>query len=330
MNKKFWKNKNILITGIYGFVGSNLCKRLLKLEANIYGLYKNNSSSSLLKIENIEGYNTIQYKSSDYIKLQDLITDKEIEICFHLASQVEVQKAFEEPYNTMANNIELTLSLLEGFRKSKSIKSIIITSTDKVYGDYDEKNLPYKETLLPKPVYPYEVSKYICEKISSCYYDNYELPIVITRTSNIFGPGQLNLSALIPSIVMDVLNIQEFFPRSNGLLKRDYFYINDWIDSLIDLSEINASRKIDSNIYNFGNGVPLSAIDITNEIFNVIKNKNKYKKIINKFKISLSDSNEIKNQYIDSNKAKKELNINYHTKIGVSLKKTIDWYSKYF
>ena len=329
MNKDFWKDKNVLITGIHGFVGSNLCKKLLKYKANIYGIFKINSKNSLLQIEKISGYNSIQYTENNFGSLFDLITDKEINICFHLASQVEVQKAFDEPYYTFKNNFNITMDLLEAFRKSKFIKSFILTSTDKVYGDVSLDKLPYKESLIPDPKFPYEVSKYICELISECYYNNYNLPITITRTSNIFGPGQLNYSALIPSIILAALNKKKFYPRSNGILKRDYFFIDDWVNSLIKLAELNYKGKSNDHIYNFGSGIPLNAIEITNEIFNVVKNKDKHESIIEAFKKNKKHQNEIEDQYIDSSKSREDLDINYKTDFRIAIEETINWYSKY-
>lgn len=330
MNRNFWKNKNVLITGIHGFVGSNLCKKLLKYDANIYGIYKVNSTNSLLKIEKINGYNSIQYLENNFNMMYDLINDKEIDICFHLASQVEVQKAFVNPYYTFKNNIDITLDLLEVFKKSKFIKSIIITSTDKVYGDVKPEELPYKESQTPNPKFPYEISKYICEILSECYLNNYKLPIIITRTSNIFGPGQLNFSALIPSIILAALNKGIFEPRSNGLLKRDYFFVNDWVDSLVQLSELNYHGKNKGNLYNFGTGKPINAIEITNKIFEKVENKKIHDLIIKSFKNNNSIlENEIKDQFIDPSKSSNELGINYETNFDESLKTTIDWYSKY-
>ena len=134
MSKKFnWNNKPVLITGVHGFVGSNLCKYLIMEGANIYGLHKNNTKASLLTFEKLDNFNSISFNKLNLQKLVYLICDKEIEICFHLAAQVDVKKAEKLPYQTFENNIILTLTLLEAFRISKNLKSFVFTSTDKVY-----------------------------------------------------------------------------------------------------------------------------------------------------------------------------------------------------
>ncbi len=328
MKKKFWENKNILITGIYGFVGSNLCKSLISKNANIYGLYKFNKENSLLKIENINNFNSVQVldKSNNKDLFIDLLIDKNIEICFHLASQVEVGKAMQDPYNTFNNNINLTLELLEATKEAKNVKSFVMSSTDKVYGDIDKELLPYKETYIPKPKFPYEVSKYISEILSACYYNNFEVPIVTTRTCNLFGPGQMNFSAIIPYTIKCLLRGEKFIARSDGSLLRDYLFIDDWIKSLEEIaSKSFVDSKILGNLYNFGNNTPKSVKDITNLLCDIIDPKRKneinesFSKIINK--------TEILYQSMNNYKASKDFNIE-ESNFYESIVKTIDWYKK--
>ena len=124
---KFWKNKNVLITGVAGFVGSNLAKNLLHSGANIIGLTKNINVESLLFIENID--RKINLFSGDIAnkKFVKNIFDKfDIKICFHLAAQAEVGLANNNPYSTWETNVRGTYTLLEVIRESKSkIKSIV-------------------------------------------------------------------------------------------------------------------------------------------------------------------------------------------------------------
>lgn len=324
-----WKNKNVLITGIHGFVGSNLAKSLIKNGANVYGIHKFNSNNSLLKIEKIIKFNSIQINDSKNDNLNlitDLLYDKEIEICFHLAAQVEVSKAHNNPYQTIDNNINLTLNLLEAARNSSFIKSFILCSTDKVYGEIDKKKLPYKEFYTPKPLYPYEISKYSCELIAKTYFHTYNVPIITTRTSNIYGPGQLNFSALIPDVICSIKKNYKFIPRSNGMQERDYLYIDDWIYYLKKLVEKSYSKKIFGELYNFGNGEPFTSYQIVKEIHKIMKSKN-FAIIERKFK-KFKKNNEINFQSMDMTKAKKIIS-QKKTSLNKGLNNTIRWYEKY-
>ena len=157
----FWKNKNVLITGVAGFVGSNLAKNLIKDGANIIGLTKNKKIDSLLFYEKIDKkINLIFGDITDKELLKSIFLKYEIEICFHLAAQVEVGSAMKYPFLTWETNIRGTYTLLEVIRENKKkIKSIIVASSDKAYGEYPIEQLPYKEDYELKAKYPYDTSK---------------------------------------------------------------------------------------------------------------------------------------------------------------------------
>ena len=196
----FWKNKNVFITGVAGFVGSNLAKNLLENEANIIGLTQNKKINSLLYFEKIDKrINLILGNITDKELLKSIFIKYNIDICFHLAAQVEVGSALKYPYLTWETNIRGTYTLLETIRESKKkVKSIIIASSDKAYGNYPLKSLPYKESYPLKPNFPYDTSKACADMIAKSYSSKlFNLPIVITRFANIYGPGQLNFTALI-------------------------------------------------------------------------------------------------------------------------------------
>ena len=139
----FWKNKRILITGITGFVGSNLAKNLSNKEANVIGLTQSKKIESLLFYEKIDKkVNLISGDITDKILIKKILIKFKIEICFHLAAQVEVGLAQKNPYGTWETNIRGTYTLLEAIREnSKYVKSIIIASSDKAYGEYGLKNI---------------------------------------------------------------------------------------------------------------------------------------------------------------------------------------------
>ena len=324
---KFWKNKNVLITGIHGFLGSNLCKMLIKNDANVYGIHNNNSNKSLLKFENINEYNSLSISLNDSNGLKALINDNNLEICFHLAAQVEVQKAIEFPFDTLHNNINSTLNLLEAFKNNKRLKSFIFCSTDKVYGDIEKSLLPYKEEYVPKPRYPYEVSKLICEKLVQTYDNNFNFNTLTTRSCNLYGPGQLNLSAIIPSLIVSALGKNNFEPRSNGMLLRDYMFIEDWCETLLSISKKIYFKKPKYKVYNFGTNSPFTVKEITKLIYDKIS-KGKTNKILLMFDKHES-KNEIPYQTLDSNRAISEFKFNPKHTITGGMSKTIKWFKKY-
>ena len=93
------------------------------------------------------------------------------------------------------------------------------------------KDLPYQENYDLRPVYPYDVSKGAADMITKSYScDLFKLPVITTRFSNIYGPGQLNFSALIPDCILANLGYKKFIPRGNGKNLRDFLYVDDVVE----------------------------------------------------------------------------------------------------
>ena len=150
---------------------------------------------------------------TDRVFIKKILT-KNFQIIFHLAAQVEVGVANKNPYNTWESNIRGTYTILDSLIKNKKIKSIIVASSDKLYGTYPKNKLPYKEHYPSKAVYPYDVSKACADMITRSYSsDLYKLPIITTRFSNIYGPGQLHFSALIPDTIKSLVQKKKFTTR---------------------------------------------------------------------------------------------------------------------
>jgi CDP-glucose 4,6-dehydratase len=144
MINKFWHKKNVLITGINGFVGSNLAKKLIQNNSNVIGLVRNINHQSLFFYEEInKKCILVNGDLSNKNLIKRILIENKIEIVFHLAAQVEVGLALKNPYETFETNIRGTYSLLDTINDcKKDIKSIIIASSDKAYGDYPKNLLP--------------------------------------------------------------------------------------------------------------------------------------------------------------------------------------------
>ncbi|MFH1514591.1 MAG: GDP-mannose 4,6-dehydratase, partial [bacterium] len=219
-SNKYWNNRNILITGINGFIGGNLAKACYHNGANVVGIIRNQKKNSFLFHEGIaDKVNLINGDVTDKELVRSVIAEERIDCVFHLAAQVEVGVARAYPYLTWETNIKGTYALLEAIRESgEAIRAVVIASTDKAYGSYEQDKLPYLEEYPLIPVFPYDVSKACADMIARTYAsDLFSLPIIITRFCNIYGPGQLNFSALIPDVVRAALGYGEFIPRGNGL-----------------------------------------------------------------------------------------------------------------
>ena len=142
-----------------------------------------------------------------------------------MAAQVEVGIGFKNPLLTFETNVRGTYTLLEAARLyPDSLKAVVVASNDKSYGEYPQDEMPYKEdyTLIPK--FPHDTSKACANMITKSYtYGVRSLTIVVTRFANIYGPGQLNLSALIPDGIRSALGYSKFTPRGDGSMMRTFY-----------------------------------------------------------------------------------------------------------
>ena len=327
----FWKNKKVFITGIDGFVGSNLAKELIRRKAKVYGLIKR-KKESLIYYENIHKKIKLFKGNITNIKILEYIfKSKKIEICFHLAAQVEVGKANTNPFHTFETNIRGTYSLLDAIRKNKKlVKSVIIASSDKVYGTYPKSLLPYKEDYKLKASYPYEVSKACCDIISKSFSGElFKIPTIITRFTNIYGPGQLNFSALIPDIIRSIIKGKKFIPRGDGSATRDFIYVKDIVSIYLLLSEkLYLNKKYSGEIFNAGTNKPITIKKIIEKIFIQNNKTEELKRIIEMMK-SKKTKGEILHQYMNCRKINKYFKWKPQYNFDTGIKETLIWYKKY-
>jgi len=330
MKKNFWYKKKILITGIDGFVGSNIAKRLVNLGANVFGIIQKKNKKSLLYYEKVHIKCELfsgDLTDRDFIKK---ILTKNFQIIFHLAAQVEVGVANKNPYNTWESNIRGTYTILNGLIKNKKIKSIIIASSDKSYGTYPKNKLPYKEHYPSKAVYPYDVSKACADMIARSYSsDLYKLPIITTRFSNIYGPGQLHFSALIPDTIKSLVQKKKFIPRGNGQDLRDYVYINDIVDLYLLLSKnLYSKPKLSGEIFNAGINKPIKVREVIKKFYFYKKEFKRYREILKLMKLKKTKG-EIPYQYMDYKKLNNYFGWFPKYKFDDTIHELYSWYEKY-
>lgn len=334
MSNTFWQNKKVFITGVNGFIGSNLTKSLLEHGAEVIGLERNVNSSSLLYFEGLDRRTEIvRGDLCDLAFLERVVAEGDIEVCFHLAAQVEVGVGLASPYTTFETNIRGTYSLLETFRRAKRpLSAIVVASTDKAYGEYPASMMPYREDYPLKPRFPYDTSKACADMIAQSYASElYRLPIVVTRFCNIYGPGQMNFSALIPDAIRSALGHSTFIPRGNGSNVRDFIFVQDVVDLYMRIAEQLNERpdQFAGHIYNAGTNEPRSVKDVLEKVFTIMDRKHLLAQVFEMMKGSAT-TGEIDVQYMDFDKVLADFGWSPRTSFDDGLKKTIDWFTRYF
>ena len=318
MANDFWKNKNVLITGYEGFLGSHLTRTLLNCGARVCGLdIHTHRKQTILSGKELAKVRIIKGSVENFSLVSEIIKKHKIEFIFHLAAKSLVGECLREPIKAFSTNIRGTWNILEASRNSNTIKVIVIASSDKAYGSHTK--LPYKENASLSGSHPYDVSKSCADLIAHTYYNTYGLPVVVTRCGNIFGPGDFNFSRIIPDAVRSAIMNKKLIIRSDGKFIRDYIYVDDVVNAYLSLSEKFQRLKLDGKAFNFSYEKPISVLELVKIIYYLTGKELNYK-ILDQAKY------EIKKQYLLSKKAKEILGWKPRFTLEEGLKKTIGWH----
>jgi CDP-glucose 4,6-dehydratase len=324
MSNNFWKDRQVLVTGFEGFLGSNLAKTLLSLKARVTGLdIAVRRKETLFSGDDYKKISVIKGSVADYPLLKEVIYKHKISVVFHLAAEAIVGKCLSNPLSTFSSNIEGTWKLLEACRVSKGIQSIVVASSDKAYGSH--KDLPYIENTPLVGDHPYDVSKSCADLIAYTYAHTYNLPVAITRCGNIYGPGDFNFSRLIPDAIRCILSGKTLKIRSDGKFVRDYVYVGDVVSGYLKIAELSRKKNLTGESFNLSDECPLTVIELLQRInkLDLIGRKLSYR-ILN------TAEYEIEKQYLSSAKARRVLGWKPEFDLTRGLRTTAEWYLSYF
>ena len=308
-------NKKILITGGFGFVGTNLIEKLLSLDIKpiILDYLPNEGDFDKdflpFKLDDVEFCNTDIRNRDEILHTLKVLNPDYI---IHLASMTDLTKDFHQAHLSVDINIKGTLNLLEG-TNSQKIKNFIFLSSSDVYGGVTP---PFQESQNVIPASPYSVSKISSELYSLMFSKVYNLPIIILRGFNLFGKYQ-RPNRVIPYIITELLKGKEV-KLTEGEQKREFNYIDNLIDAIF-LSLCNSN--IHGEIINIGSGESVSIRDIA---LNIGKKLN----LVNRLTFGAISyrPNEIWDMYCDNTKAKQLLGWEPRINMEEGLNETIEWF----
>lgn len=319
----YWKGKTVFVTGATGLMGSWLVKALLDQDAEVVGLVRDQTPKSMLVREGL--MRRIAVVNGDLESLATMrraIAEYQPHTVFHLAAQPLVQVAKLDPVGTLRANVAGTWNVLEACRLAGK-SNVVVASSDKAYGL--NLNLPYRETFPLQGRYPYDVSKSCADLVTQMYAATYGVKTAIARCGNLFGGGDLNFSRTIPGVIQATLEGERFVIRSDGQFVRDFLYVKDAAESYLALGEHLASDdSVSGEAFNFSLGQRHTVLDVVNMVLMLMGRVDLEPVIQN------NASSEIREQYLDSSKAREQLGWSPKYGMDEALKETIAWYQTEF
>ncbi|RLJ07297.1 MAG: hypothetical protein DRP16_03715 [Candidatus Aenigmatarchaeota archaeon] len=305
----------VLVTGATGFIGSHLVKRLVGegAEVNIISRSKEIRGNLLLKNLKTE----IRIHKADlreYASIKECVNNVEPEKVFHLGAFVDLKRDFQTANECVQTNIQGTLNILHALRDI-SCSSFIHIGTYEVYGF---NPVPFREDQPIDPLSPYSISKACSEFF--CRFANkiYNIPTVLLRLSNVYGPNQKS-ERLIPHVIKCAIKNMKI-KLTEGNQTRDFLYVEDAVSAIVKSS---LAEKAISEVINIGSGKEYKVRDVVQKILDLMGSS-----IAPRYGELKHRAYEPERLYCDITKAKGILKWSPRYDLEEGLRKTIHWYEE--
>lgn len=321
--------KTWLITGVAGFIGSNLLHRLLLLNQKVVGLdnFSTGSRSNLSEVQSLVSsqqwarFSMIEGTTTD-LKTCLEVCDQ-IDFVLHQAALGSVPRSIKDPISTNHSNIDGFLNMILAAKDSK-VNSFVYAASSSTYGDL--KTLPKVENKIGNPLSPYAVTKLVNELYADTFSRNYSFHSVGLRYFNVFGPRQNpngSYAAVIPKWCTAMINDDEISINGDGSTSRDFCFI----DNVVQANILSAIFKPEMHeVFNVAVGDRTSLISL----FSLIKESLLNQNVIYNHDPKYRDFREgdVLHSQADISKALKMLKYNPSHNISEGVKATVSWYLK--
>ena len=316
-------NKNIIVTGGLGFIGSNLIDLLIQKKYYVINIDKVSYSSNFYNLIHLK-----KHKNYKFIKCD--LNDKKLKtiffrykpICvFNLAAETHVDRSIDGPESFITNNINGTFNLLESFKNFSTKKNkcrLIHVSTDEVYGDIIKGRS--SEIYAYKPSSPYAASKASSDHLVYSYVRTFNINAIITNCSNNFGPKQ-HPEKLIPKLIYNILNNKNLPIYGKGINSREWLHVKDHCEALVKIFKKGKTGES----YNVGSNKNFNNLQIVNLLLKIAKKEVPIGKNV-KIKFVKDRPGHDRRYALNSNKIRRSLNWKPLIKFNDGLKESFMWY----
>ncbi|MBN2381416.1 SDR family NAD(P)-dependent oxidoreductase [bacterium] len=316
------KSRVVLVTGAGGFIGSHLVERLIECGAHVRAFCLYNSNNSLGWLDQ----SSPNIKDNIEVWLGDIRDGRYVEqavtgadIVFHLAALIAIPYSYRAPESFIDTNVKGTLNILEAARKA-GCQRVIHTSTSEVYGT--PQSIPISETHPLQGQSPYSASKIAADKLCEAFFCSYELPVVILRPFNTYGPRQ-SLRAVLPTIITQLLAGKKKIELGRLDPKRDLTFVADTVEGFIKCA---MTDSLEGQVIQLGTGKTISIADLFETTCRVL---NKKAEVISSAERIRPTRSEVIVLMSDPSKAAKLLNWTHKTSIEQGIEQTALWLGKH-
>lgn len=313
--------KKALVTGADGFIGSHLVEHLVRLGSKVKAFVFYNSFNSWGWIDTFkeEVKKEIEIFSGDIRDPNGVFEAlKDVDTVFHLAALIGIPFSYYSPDSYVDTNIKGTLNILQAARKL-NIEKVLITSTSEVYGT--AQYVPIDEKHPRQPQSPYSATKIAADSIAESFYRSFDLPVVIVRPFNTFGPRQ-SARAVIPTIITQLLSGKEKIKLGDLYPTRDLVYVKDTVRGFVEIAKSDSLIGQDVNI---ATNSEISIGDLARKIINKINPKAKI--ITDKQRIRPKKS-EVYRLFGSNEKILMNTNWKQNYSLDEALDETIEWFKE--
>jgi NAD dependent epimerase/dehydratase len=311
-------NKKVVVTGADGFIGSHLVEMLVEKGADVRALSYYNAFNNWGWLEHIPCLNQIEVITGD---IRDpnfcLSLTKNIDIIFHLAALIAIPYSYSAPDSYIDTNIRGTMNILQAAQHNKC-ERIIHTSTSEVYGTAQYIPIDEKHPLQPQS--PYSATKIGADSIALSFFNSFDLPVVLARPFNTYGPRQ-SARAVIPTIISQLMAGKKKIHLGDVRPTRDFNYVEDICSGFISIAE---SDNVLGEVINLGTN---SEISIENLFHLINKLMNSGADIYLDEQRKRPDKSEVFRLFCDNTKARNLLNYKPKHTLETGLSTTIDWFT---
>lgn len=317
-------NKNILVTGGAGFIGSNLCEELINLGANVTCL-DNFSTGFRENLDAIKDRPNFKLIEGDIRNLEDCkLACENQDFVLHEAALGSVPRSINDPITSNDVNVGGFLNMLVAARDA-NVKRFVYAASSSTYGD--SESLPKVEDVIGKPLSPYAITKYVNELYADVFKRTYDFDTIGLRYFNVFGRKQNPngaYAAVIPKFVMQLMNHESPVINGGGEYSRDFTYIDNVI--LMNLLALTSDNSASVNqVYNTAFGERTTLNDLVSNL----------KEYLSDFDPKIADVEVIYGDYrkgdvphslASIDKAKKLLKYQPKHSMKEGLKEAVKWY----